>query len=174
MKFNGVVFPIDKPRVTMPFKATETKWYSDDKPHRGVDIAPFPGSYGEPVYAPIRGGIALVNDHPYAGKELVISGKVPYAFGATGLDGKVYTIDAGEPIHFRMTHHQSILVTPGEFVVPGQVVAKIGSTGMFTTGPHVHVELHMGAGYPGRRVLDPLDFFIAAIPGLAGELTRPW
>lgn len=173
MDFNGVLFPIAKPRVTMPFRATETKWYSADKPHRGVDIAPFPGSYGEPVFAPTHSHVIEIGDHPYAGLELVLELKVPYPFGATRLGFTVNTNPAKRPFWLRMTHHAELLVEKGSKVEAGQVIARIGSTGKYTTGPHVHMELHLGDDYPGQ-VHDPLDFFVAAIPGLAGALVSPW
>jgi murein DD-endopeptidase MepM/ murein hydrolase activator NlpD len=172
VSFNGVIFPIARPRITMPFKATETKWYSNEKPHRGVDVAPFPGSAGQPVRMPLVGTIVRVGEHEFAGKEIVSRHQAPYPFGAHGLDGAVYTVAAGEVFHLRSTHHQHISVREGDQVPAGAVIAHIGSTGRYTTGPHVHLELHKG-GYPGI-VLDPIDFFIAAIPGLRDVIVRPW
>lgn len=43
-------------------------------------------------------------------------------------------------------HASSILVSPGDHVVQGQTIAKIGMTGL-TTGPHVHFEVR-GAANP--------------------------
>lgn len=173
MVFNGVLFPIERPRVTMPFKATETKWYSDANPHRGVDIAPYPGSTGQPVRMPLHGQVLLVNDHRFAGLEVVTMHTTPYPFSAAALDDVVHTIEAGEPFYLRMTHHTRVLVSQGQRVHAGREIALIGSTGLYTTGPHVHLELHKGGDYPGL-VLNPLHFFIAAIPGLRDSLIMPW
>jgi murein DD-endopeptidase MepM/ murein hydrolase activator NlpD len=167
-----VLFPIVPARITMPCKATETKWYSDEKPHRGVDLAPFPGSAGQPMRMPIHGVVTHVGEHEFAGKEIVTRHRVPYPFGAHALDGAVYTVDAGEDFWLRSTHHQTILVKKGDVVPAGVVIAHIGSTGLYTTGPHIHLELHKYP-YPGL-VLNPIDFFIAAIPGLRASLIRPW
>lgn len=171
--FTGVIFPIERPRVTMPFRATETKWYSDDAPHRGVDVAPWPGSHGRPVRMPVTGMIEHVGFHEFAGHEIVSSHVLPYEFSAEGLDRKVHTIRAGERFWLRMTHHHRVEVDEGPITV-GQLVAEVGSTGRFTTGPHVHVELRKGRTYNLAMVLDPLHFFIAAIPGLRATLQMPW
>lgn len=173
MDFNGVLFPIHRPRVTMPFRATETKWYSPEKPHRGVDIAPFPGSTGQPVRMPLYGQVRHVGNSLYAGLEIVSEHISPYDFSAHGLDQKIYSIKKGERFWIRTTHHESTMVNQDALVHAGALIATVGNTGLYTTGPHVHMELHKGAKYPGLH-LDPLDFFIAAIPGLRDALIRPW
>ena len=173
MDFNGVLFPIHRPRVTMPFRATETKWYSPEKPHRGVDIAPFPGSAGQPVRMPLVGTITYTGDNKFAGREIVSRHEAPYSFGAHGLDGFVHTVHTGETFYLRTTHHQDVMVRQGSVIHAGALIALLGNTGLYTTGPHVHMELHKGAVYPGT-VLDPMDFFIAAIPGLRDAIVWPW
>ncbi len=172
MSFNGVLFPIEVPRITMPFRAFETKWYSPANPHRGVDIAPYPGSTGAPVRMPMHGRIVLVDFHQFAGNQIISEHVAPYAFGAHGLDGNVYVVEEGEVFWIRTTHHAETLVPQGSTRNAGELIAHVGSTGEFTTGPHVHMELHRGKMW-GLR-LDPMDFFIAAIPGLRGAIVRPW
>ena len=171
-QFNGVLFPIEKPRVTMPFRAFETKWYSPEKPHRGVDVAPYPGSTGAPVRMPLTGRVVLADFHEFAGNQIITEHVAPYSFGAHGLDGNVYTVLADDRFWIRTTHHSDIMVLQGADVDAGALIAHIGSTGAFTTGPHVHMELHQGEIW-GRR-LDPIDFFIAAIPGLRDAISWPW
>lgn len=172
MVFNGVLFPIATPRITLPFRATETKWYSEEKPHRGVDIAPFPGSHGELVRMPLHGRVIDVGFHEYAGNQVITEHEAPFEFWAAGLDDVTTQVERGERIYFRSTHHHEVRVSIDAHREAGEVIATIGNTGRYTTGPHVHLELHVGA-YPGR-VLNPIHFFIAAIPGLRDVITNPW
>lgn len=173
MRFNGVLFPIATPRVTLPFKATETKWYSEEKPHRGVDLAPYPGSTGEPVRNPLHGQVVRREEHPYAGLTLVTQHEAPFEFWAHDLGGQVVTVARGETIFLRSCHHQELLADAPDEVAAGELIARVGNTGAYTSGPHVHLELHHGSEYPGH-VLNALDFFIAAIPGLRDHLQTPW
>lgn len=46
-----------------------------------------------------------------------------------------------------MAHNSQVLVTVGERVTPGQVIARSGDTGQ-STGPHVHLEIHPGRSAP--------------------------
>ncbi|MEO7753013.1 MAG: M23 family metallopeptidase [Terracoccus sp.] len=46
-----------------------------------------------------------------------------------------------------MAHNSRIDVSAGATVSPGQVVARSGNSG-HSTGPHVHLEIHPGAGKP--------------------------
>lgn len=170
--FTGVIFPVLRARVTLPFGSEAAPFYSSSKPHRGVDVAPFPGSTGSPVLAPLAGRVVHVGDHEFAGKEVVLKCATPYAFGATSLEGYVYTVLEGEPFWLRMTHHSRVHVRAGISVGAGEMIAQVGATGRHAAGPHVHVELHVGKHYPGW-VLDPLDFFVAAIPGLKSVLHGP-
>ncbi|MCF6308191.1 MAG: M23 family metallopeptidase [Flavobacteriaceae bacterium] len=50
-------------------------------------------------------------------------------------------------------HNSLLLKTQGELVKAGEVIAKVGNTGEFSTGPHLHFEL-WSDGYP----IDPTDF----------------
>ncbi|MDN5764240.1 MAG: M23 family metallopeptidase [Humibacillus sp.] len=44
-----------------------------------------------------------------------------------------------------MAHNSRLVVSAGETVAPGQLVAYSGNTG-HSTGPHVHLEIHPGGG----------------------------
>jgi len=81
------------------------------------------------------------------------------------LDGTVimadWTSDAGYVIGVQHSnnlfsiykHNSALLKNPGSFVKAGEVIAFIGNTGEFTTGPHLHFELW----YNGNPV-NPEDY----------------
>lgn len=54
--------------------------------------------------------------------------------------GKMLEIDHGNGYVTRYAHNSSLLVTVGEVVRKGQLIAKSGNTGR-STGPHVHLEV---------------------------------
>jgi murein DD-endopeptidase MepM/ murein hydrolase activator NlpD len=56
--------------------------------------------------------------------------------------GNLLTIAHGDGIRTRYAHLATTLVEPGEHVSAGQVVGKIGSTGL-STGPHLHFEIQV-------------------------------
>jgi murein DD-endopeptidase MepM/ murein hydrolase activator NlpD len=56
--------------------------------------------------------------------------------------GNLLTITHSEGIRTRYAHLASTLVAAGEHVSAGQVVGKIGSTGL-STGPHLHFEIQV-------------------------------
>ena len=51
----------------------------------------------------------------------------------------------------RYAHNSRILVRRGQRVGQGQHIADMGSTG-FSTGPHVHFEVHI----PNRGAVNPI------------------
>jgi len=93
-----------------------------DEFHKGVDFA---GAAGASVIA-------------------VATGVVTWAGPRTGY-GNLVEINHGKGYVTRYAHNERVLVTVGQTVTRGQVVALMGSTGR-STGPHVHFEvLHGGA-----------------------------
>jgi murein DD-endopeptidase MepM/ murein hydrolase activator NlpD len=55
-------------------------------------------------------------------------------------------------------HMEKILVRAGQVVQAGQEIALLGAEGQ-ATGPHLHLEVHVG-GIAGRRI-DPLPWLRA-------------
>lgn len=89
------------------------------KHHRGIDIR---ADIGAPVYPPANGTVSEVVDH-----------------GDKGY-GKLLTIDHGNGFVTRYAHLSAFEVKQGDQVRRGEVIAKVGNTGM-SLGPHLHSSL---------------------------------
>lgn len=104
--------------------------YREDGFHNGIDIIAIQGSCnGHDVYA-------------------AMNGTVIQACYSSGLGNNV-KIDNGNGLVITYAHLSKILVTKGQTVKTGEVVGKIGATGI-ATGPHLHftVEDHGKAVNP--------------------------
>jgi len=99
--------------------------------HTGVDIA---GSAGLPNYA-VRDGVVVKSQ-----------------CGWNGGYGCYIILDHGSGVQTLYGHNSKLLVSVGEYVAQGQVIALLGSTGR-STGPHLHFEIRLN----GRRT-NPLKF----------------
>jgi murein DD-endopeptidase MepM/ murein hydrolase activator NlpD len=99
----------------------------DGRPHRGIDLA---ANHGDSIRAAMGG-------------KVVVAGV---------LKGYGQTVILEHPGGIRTLYgHCSLLhVTPGQQVKQGQLIAKVGSTGI-STGPHLHFEIMMN-----DRHYDPL------------------
>jgi murein DD-endopeptidase MepM/ murein hydrolase activator NlpD len=86
-------------------------------------------------------GIDIAND---AGTPIVATadGIVTAAGWNSGGYGNMVDIDHGNGLMTRYGHAQRVVVTTGQQVKRGQVIAYMGSTG-FSTGPHVHYEVRV-------------------------------
>lgn len=62
--------------------------------------------------------------------------------GWKGSYGKMIVISHGNGIQTYYAHCSSLLVSSGQTVSAGQVIAKVGSTGR-STGPHLHFEIRV-------------------------------
>lgn len=97
--------------------------------HRGRDInAP----QGTPVYACNAGVVRFAGSH--------------YSYG------NYIEIDHPDGLMTLYAHNSQLLVSEGDVVQQGQVIALVGSTGM-STGPHVHLEFQQNGA-----LLNPDDF----------------
>lgn len=107
--------------------------------HKGIDIA---APIGEAIYAPDDGIVMHATDlykgKPKYGKVVVL---------------KTRNANGEESIHSLFAHLDSYSVEKGQKVKAGQLIARVGNTGV-STGPHVHVEIHAN----GER-LDPLTLW---------------
>jgi murein DD-endopeptidase MepM/ murein hydrolase activator NlpD len=70
----------------------------------------------------------------------------------SGAYGYLVIIDHGGGMETYYAHNSELLVTAGQRVERGQVIARAGSTGL-STGPHVHYEVHING-----RAVDPKNF----------------
>jgi murein DD-endopeptidase MepM/ murein hydrolase activator NlpD len=114
-------------------------WFSSNFGYR---IDPFTGlhTYHEGVDFPAESGTPIV---------AAASGKVIEA-GVHQQYGKILAIDHGNGLVSRYAHASEVIVNEGDFVVRGQRVATVGSTGR-STGPHLHFEVRMN-GVPQNPV----------------------
>ena len=101
------------------------------RPHEGIDVS-----------APMNAEI----EAPASG----IVTKVEWVDGY----GNMLTIDHGYGLVTRYAHCSKILVARGQRVKRGQVIARVGSTGL-STGPHLHYEVWV-SGKP----VDPVKYVL--------------
>ena len=90
--------------------------------HTGIDV-------GAPTGTPIKAA---------AGGTVIFS-------GWKGTLGKLVVISHGNGVQTYYAHCSSLLVSSGQTVSAGQLIAKMGSTGR-STGPHLHFEIRLN-GY---------------------------
>jgi murein DD-endopeptidase len=122
----GFVSPVSHEHITSPFFVRRDYNGKRGRPHGGVD---FRGKVGDPIYAIQTGKVVLARPMYY--------------------EGNFTIIDHGGKIFSFYMHQSELLVKEGDRVQKGQLIGKIGSTGM-STGPH----LHLGAKIYGK-VIDP-------------------
>ena len=99
--------------------------------HKGIDIA---GPIGTPIMA-------------------AATGTVTFAGWNSGGYGNLVEIEHPDGSLTRYAHNHRILVSAGQSVIQGQLIAEMGSTGN-STGPHLHFEIYP----PGTDAVDPLAY----------------
>lgn len=134
--------PLDNFRYTSPFGMRSDPFGHGTAMHAGVDLA---ASTGTPVHA-------------------TADGIVSRAERARGY-GNLVQLDHGARIQTRYGHLSRILVTAGQRVHRGDVIALVGSTGR-STGSHLHYEVRVA-----DRAIDPLAFMASGDERLALQET---
>ena len=117
-------------------------------PTTGVVTSPYGLRWGGTDFHP---GIDIAND---MGTPIVATadGIVEYAGWSAGGYGNMVDINHGNGLMTRYGHASQVVVTAGQHVKRGQLIAYMGSTG-FSTGPHVHYEVQVN----GQRV-NPISY----------------
>nr|WP_304082134.1 peptidoglycan DD-metalloendopeptidase family protein [Mitsuokella multacida] len=112
---------------------TPTGW-----PARGEVSSPYGLRWNGSDFHP---GIDIAND---MGTPIVATadGTVTTAGWNAGGYGNMVDIDHGNGITTRYGHAMQVVVSAGQHVRRGQIIAYMGSTG-FSTGPHVHYEVRV-------------------------------
>ncbi|MEB3318261.1 MAG: M23 family metallopeptidase [Cyanobacteriota bacterium] len=134
---------------------------------------------------PILGSWIMHSGNDYAAPEgtpvvAALSGQV-VSSGDAGGYGLAVEIEHGNPLRRTLYGHLSeIYVKPGDKVRQGEVIGRVGSTGL-STGPHLHFELRLPQE-GGWVATDPGDlrpgrpsgpFPNLALPGLSPRPERP-
>jgi murein DD-endopeptidase MepM/ murein hydrolase activator NlpD len=112
--------PLDAARISSGFGMRRHPILGYSRMHRGVDFA---APTGTPVYAAGEGTVAFAGWSGDYGRTVILH----HAVGISTLYAHLSTIPAG--------------IRPGARVRQGQVIGRVGSTGL-STGPHLHYEVH--------------------------------
>ena len=111
------VLPVAAVRITSGFGHRHDPLGRGDAFHSGIDFA---GVTGTPVHA--------------VGDGVVVQARYSKDYG------NVVMIDHGQGLVTLYAHNSRLEVRPGDVVLAGQEISKIGSTGR-STGPHLHFEV---------------------------------
>jgi len=123
----GMALPLSSYTVTSDYGPRNTGIEGASTFHNGIDLA---ASYGTPIYASAAGQVSFS--------------------GSSGGYGLLVKIKHDGGVETRYGHCSTLLVSSGEYVEKGQVIALVGSTGT-SSGNHVHFEVRIN-GEP----VDPL------------------
>jgi peptidoglycan hydrolase FlgJ len=124
-----------KGRISSGFGLRRDPMHGNQRRHHGVDIS-----------APRGAEIAAA-----------AAGTVIFA-GKRGGYGNLVEIEHADGRRTRYAHAEKLLVSPGQYVDDGQLIATVGSTGR-STGPHLHFEVTEN----GAKI-DPLQALAKVFP----------
>ena len=122
--------PLDYTKVTSGFAWRTSPITGRKELHNGIDI---PAPLGTSVYAANTGTVVIATWH--------------YSYG------NYIMIDHGGGIMTLYAHNSQLLVSVGDTVTKGQVIAKVGSTGD-STGNHCHFSVRKNGAF-----IDPTQYF---------------
>jgi murein DD-endopeptidase MepM/ murein hydrolase activator NlpD len=134
----------------------------DWTPFSVVMVDPIPGA---PMSSPfgVRFHPILHYQRLHTGQDISASSGTPIRAAADGTVliasvrggyGNATVIDHGSSLSTLYGHQSELLVTEGQQVTAGDVIGRVGSTGM-STGPHLHFETRV-RGVP----IDPTYFVV--------------
>lgn len=147
--------PIKQDSLLRAEVALEDKYNLFERNTSTSDIALFP---------PISGTVSQKYDaqKKHYAVDVVASRETPVKAAANGIvifaewtadTGHVIILEHRDGFISVYKHNGSLNKTQGDIVRAGEVIASVGNTGEFTTGPHLHFEL-WNKGTP----INPLDF----------------
>jgi murein DD-endopeptidase MepM/ murein hydrolase activator NlpD len=127
---NGIAQELEEQYFYAPIQGIMTTEFNLKDEHYGVDIV---SKQNEPVKSVAEGTVIFSDWTQESGNVIAIQHR-----------GNIISV---------YKHNSALLKKVGTFVNSGQVIAIIGNTGEFTTGPHLHFEMW----YNGNPV-DPTEF----------------
>jgi len=133
-----IVMPAGAPSIAQGFRGNTNKGATYT--HVGLDIV---ATIGTPVLAVAPGEVTAVTGDPLSGRRIVID---------HGKDR------SGTGYSTRYFHLDSQLVKIGKQVKRGQIIGRVGATGLLAPYPHLHFELHRGDGF--GEAVNPHEFWL--------------
>lgn len=143
---DGYVWPVDPAVYGISATFTDHQNRTPPSQEPGVDV---PCPVGTAVWSPGPGTVTEVQTSPA---------------GATGRY-VTFVTDAGD--WFRMLHNSSVVVSPGQHVEQGTLLAYSGGSGFGSEayyGPHSHISFKQGytGSFPGASALDDFEAYMEA------------
>lgn len=130
--------------LTSPFGSRRSPFTKALDFHSGVDLA---APFGSPVHAPADGVVAYAGRYPL--KQSVTWWRY----------GNLVVLRHGDHFITLYGHCSEILVRRGQRVEQGEVIAKVGSTGL-STNPHLHYEVRRRDADGEFRPVDPRIYIL--------------
>jgi len=133
-----IVMPAGAPSIFRGFNGNTR----GDAPnaHVGLDVV---ATVGAPVLAVAPGEVTAVSGNLLSGRRIVID---------HGKDR------SGTGYSTRYFHLDSQLVKIGDQVKRGQIIGRVGATGLLAPYPHLHFELHRGDGF--GQAVNPHEYWL--------------